>query len=426
MAHEWYGEKADPVEVEVQVRLPEEVPMSSRVEQIRFLVNEAVRAGYIFEQDRTMVGSAEGYNRAGIAVLGAMILNLGQPTFNTYCENQQRAIGWLQSKTNPIQAEARELRAKRRGNHPSVRSMFDDVEREFVGPLVDEHAKNGGQAPGAEELEATCAMLLAKILWDLKLGNPDLAAVLRMLGPSLGTEEREGRESVQGAHPESQTLLLALQSQPVVKIPTELLEALAANRKTLSAREFAGFLFHLLIGNDWPETFRKTIRDLCGEHHEWEDRITYEWVILKVFMIGYGVQDWFGGQDATLCKEVLETFHGHVWQMLGGAMPNLAHKDFVRDMRARYEAFYAAMREPDSCAEKVGKAFATFVHGAERGPATFMMEIMGGVLAFSVLLADKETLFGGWKRVGSSGFEMVSVHGEEDSQLKLPVDKSPG
>jgi len=134
-----------------------------------------------------MLSTAEGYNIAGVAVLGAMILNLGQPTFNAYCENQRRAIGWLQSKTNPIQAEARDLRAKRR-NDPSVRSMFEDVEREFMAPLVAEHVKNGGQAPSAEQVEATCAMLLAKILWDAKLGNPALAAALRMLGASLRAE----------------------------------------------------------------------------------------------------------------------------------------------------------------------------------------------------------------------------------------------
>ena len=160
-----------------------------KVEQIRLLVNEAVRAGYIFvfEPEGTMLSTAEGYNRAGVAVLGAMVLNLGQPTFNLYCENQRRAIGWLQSRTNPIQVEARELRAKRRGNDPSVRSMLEDVEREFVAPLVAEHVKNGGQAPSVDEVEATCAMLLAKILWDAKLGNPDQAAALRMLGARLGT-----------------------------------------------------------------------------------------------------------------------------------------------------------------------------------------------------------------------------------------------
>jgi hypothetical protein len=64
--------------------------------------------------------------------------------------------------------------------------MFEDLESEFVAPLVAEHVKNGGQAPSAEQVEATCAMLLAKILWDVKLGNPDQAVVLRMLGARLG------------------------------------------------------------------------------------------------------------------------------------------------------------------------------------------------------------------------------------------------
>lgn len=98
------------------------------MEQIRSLVNEAVRAGYLFEQDGTMLSTGEGYNRAGVAVLGAMVLNIGQGTFNTYCKNQLRAIGWVQSKTNPVQARARELRAKRRSHDASVRSMFEDVE----------------------------------------------------------------------------------------------------------------------------------------------------------------------------------------------------------------------------------------------------------------------------------------------------------
>ncbi len=36
--------------------------------------------------------------------------------------------------------------------------------------------------------EATCAMLLAKILWDLQLGGDELAHAVRMLRPSLGRE----------------------------------------------------------------------------------------------------------------------------------------------------------------------------------------------------------------------------------------------
>jgi len=45
-------------------------PARVKVEQIRLLVNEAVRAGYIFEfePERTMLSTAEGYNRAGVAV----------------------------------------------------------------------------------------------------------------------------------------------------------------------------------------------------------------------------------------------------------------------------------------------------------------------------------------------------------------------
>ena len=127
-------------------------------------------------------------------------MNLGHPTFNAYCENQKRVIGWLQSKTNPIQAQARDLRAKRRGNDPSVRSMFEDVEREFVAPLVAEHVKRGGEPLSGEQIEATCAMLLAKILWDSKpFGRGDVGSKAHsgiFSGPKIQEKPPITRETV--------------------------------------------------------------------------------------------------------------------------------------------------------------------------------------------------------------------------------------
>jgi hypothetical protein len=152
------------------------------LEEIRARVDDGVALGYLFEQDGSMLSTAEGYNRAALAVLGAMLLNLGKPILNKYCENQGRALGWLQSKANPISRQGRELRTKFRQRDPSIQSMFEDATTAFIAPLLTAHARAGGKPiPRVHEL-ATCTMLLAKIMWDNSLGNPELAAWIRMLG----------------------------------------------------------------------------------------------------------------------------------------------------------------------------------------------------------------------------------------------------
>ena len=146
------------------------------LEEIRARVDDAVVLGYLFERDGSMLSTAEGYNRAALAVLGAILLNLGKPTLNKYCENQGRALGWLQSKANPISRQARELRSKFQQRDPSIQSMFEDATKAFIAPLLTAHARAGGKPIPRDHEEATCAMLIAKIMWDNGLGNPELAA----------------------------------------------------------------------------------------------------------------------------------------------------------------------------------------------------------------------------------------------------------
>jgi len=147
---------------------------------IRELVDEAIDDGLLFRSEGTVLSSAEGFNVAARAVLGALLDNAGLPSFNTYCANQKKMLGWLAAKSNPISKQARDL-LKRESWEPSARSMLADVNREFIAPLIQEHVAKGGARPGDAEAKATCAMLVAKILWDLQLGNPDLAKYVSML-----------------------------------------------------------------------------------------------------------------------------------------------------------------------------------------------------------------------------------------------------
>ncbi len=147
------------------------------LDEIEFLVQEAFGRGLLFRSEGTVLSSAEGFNYAARAVLGAMVVNLGQQQFNSYFRNQKTLVGWLGSKSDPISARARKLK-KARSTDPTVRSMLNDVEGEFVAPLVGEHTRRGGTRPSNDEIEATCAMLVSKILWDLELGNPDLSKYL--------------------------------------------------------------------------------------------------------------------------------------------------------------------------------------------------------------------------------------------------------
>lgn len=150
------------------------------VSSIRELVEEAITEGLLFRSEGTVLSSAEGFNVAGRAVLGALLDNAGLPGFNTYCTNQKKTLGWLVAKGNPISKQARDL-LKRESWDPSATSMLSDVNREFIGPLVEEHIAKGGTRPGDADIKATCAVLVAKILWDLHLGNPDLSRYVSML-----------------------------------------------------------------------------------------------------------------------------------------------------------------------------------------------------------------------------------------------------
>jgi len=155
------------------------------IQEMEAHVQAGIARGLLFENEGTILSTAEGYNHAALAVIGATLLNLGKPTLNTYCENQRRALGWLFSRTNPISRQGRDLRAKFRARDPSVVSMFHDIKNEFLTPLLSAHAQRGGHTLTAGQEEAVCAMLLAKILWDVNLGNPDLAASVRMLGGGI-------------------------------------------------------------------------------------------------------------------------------------------------------------------------------------------------------------------------------------------------
>lgn len=151
------------------------------IQEMEVLVQEATAAGLLFENEGTVLSTAEGHNHAAFAVIGALLLNLGKPGFNTYCENQRRALRWLFSRSNPISREGRDLRAKYRSRDPSIVSMFRDVQIQFLDALLSTHAKRGGRTLTADQQGAVCAMLLANILWDLNLGNPALAPSLRLL-----------------------------------------------------------------------------------------------------------------------------------------------------------------------------------------------------------------------------------------------------
>lgn len=151
--------------------------------EIRKFVDEAISDGLLFRSEGTVLSSVDGFNVSARAVLGALLDNLGRPPFNTYCTNQKRLLGWLASKSNPISERARDL-FKREGD-PSARSMLADARRELIGPLIDEHIARGGDRPTDAEVRATCAFLVAKILWDLHLGNPDLSKYIAMLRPGI-------------------------------------------------------------------------------------------------------------------------------------------------------------------------------------------------------------------------------------------------
>jgi len=156
------------------------------VDDMQAHLNAEVADGLLLENQGTILSTAEGYNHAACAATGALVLNLGNPGFNMYCENQRRMLGWLTSKANPLSRRARELRSRHRSGDPSVSSMFEDVRREFLEPLSLAHRRAGGAGLTPKQDEATCAMLLAKILWDVGLGNPEMGGSIRMLRTAVG------------------------------------------------------------------------------------------------------------------------------------------------------------------------------------------------------------------------------------------------
>lgn len=151
------------------------------VDEMQAHLKAEIAGGLLFENQGTILSSAEGYNHAACAAIGAMVFNLGKAGFNIYCENQRRMLGWLTSKTNPISRRARELRSRYRSADPSVSSMFEDVRREFLEPLSLAHRRAGGAAITPKQDEAACSMLLAKILWDVGLDNLEMGVSVRML-----------------------------------------------------------------------------------------------------------------------------------------------------------------------------------------------------------------------------------------------------
>ncbi len=153
------------------------------ISTMRSLVDEAIDEGFLFRSEGTVLSSAEGYNYTARAMIGALLDFSGTPSFNNYCKNQKTLTGWLASKGNPINEKARTI-LKGSSSDPTMGSMLTDVEREFVRPLVDEHTQRGGRRPSSPEIDATSAMVVSKIIWDLSLGNPDLSQFVGMLRAS--------------------------------------------------------------------------------------------------------------------------------------------------------------------------------------------------------------------------------------------------
>jgi hypothetical protein len=63
------------------------------VDEMRAHLNVEIDAGLQFESEGTILSSAQGVGHAACAAIGALVLNLGGPGFNAYCENQRRMLG---------------------------------------------------------------------------------------------------------------------------------------------------------------------------------------------------------------------------------------------------------------------------------------------------------------------------------------------
>jgi hypothetical protein len=144
------------------------------LKEMRNLVDEAIDNGYLIKSGGTVLSTSIGYHYAGRAVLGALLENLGSVNLNKYIKNQKSMLGWLVSKSNPIAGQARSILKEMNAND-KTKSAFSDCKREFIDPIIQEHTMMGGKCPSDTEINATCAMLLAKIAWDCNYSNTDLA-----------------------------------------------------------------------------------------------------------------------------------------------------------------------------------------------------------------------------------------------------------
>jgi flagellar basal body-associated protein FliL len=165
---------------QVSLNCAEAKRRAMEISDIRKLVGAAVADGFLVRTEGTMLLSSGRHDYAGRAVLGALLDNVGQPSFNAYFESQKSMLGWFSSQRNPISRTARVI-LKSAGSDPTMHSVLTDVEREFIRPLVDEHVGYGGRRPSKAEIDSACAMLAAKILSDLQMGNADLSKFIRTL-----------------------------------------------------------------------------------------------------------------------------------------------------------------------------------------------------------------------------------------------------
>jgi len=148
------------------------------IDELEQIVRKAYESGSIFIAGDGNVLSREG-GSAAAAALGALLETIDDRRFNVYCENQRRLTGWVSSRGNPILEQARTLLKTEHKDHAAAAAL-DHAWYEFVGLLVNEHVRRGGQPPDQAQTRATCAVFVAKVVWDQMLGNDQI------LGAHLG------------------------------------------------------------------------------------------------------------------------------------------------------------------------------------------------------------------------------------------------
>jgi len=148
-------------------------------EEIKSSCNKGVTSGFMFEQDNVMLNTDEGANHSALAVLGTLFLHVGKNYFNKYLDVQSRWLGRFKSKTNVIMEVAYKYKKEYRLNNPKIKEMFRDAEDNFINPIFAKHIQSGGKIMTEDQKENICAILLAKIMWDLYLGNDSLAKYIR-------------------------------------------------------------------------------------------------------------------------------------------------------------------------------------------------------------------------------------------------------